>query len=141
MQMLKKTTMINNSGPIFTAIFVTLLFLVGCDPGHSGKVFISNNSSYTIALKYQTHTIDTSIVIQPNSRTDVFHFGGLGSGRDYEYCIYEFTTISLQPIDTSKYMTKTIADCNNWATINPNTRRFSNKEINCEFLVTPSDIQ
>jgi hypothetical protein len=133
--------MTNNSRPIFATIFTTLLFLVGCDPGHIGKAFISNDSSYTLELKYQTHTKDTSIVIQPNSRTDVFHFGGLGSGRDYDCCVYEFTTISLQPIDTSKNMTKTITECNNWTMTNPNKRRFSNKEINCEFLVTQSDIQ
>lgn len=126
---------------LFATIFATLIILAGCDPGHFGKALIINDSSYTLALKYQTQVKDTSVVIQPNSQSDVFHFGGLGSGRDYVWCVYEFRTISLQPIDTSKYMIKTITDCNNWTTSNPNTRQLSNKEINCAFLVTQTDIQ
>lgn len=125
----------------FLIIAVTLIPLASCDPGHFGKMFIRNDSSYSIELTYSTQTKDTSIIIQPNSVVDVFHLGGLGPGEYYSCCACEFMTISLQPVDTSKELTKDITNTENWILTNPNQKKFINKEITCEFAVEPGDIQ
>lgn len=117
------------------------VFFIGCDPGHVGKTFIRNESSQTLQLKYKTYNKDTAITILANSVVDVFHFGGLGAGKDYDCCACEFIELSLQPVDTSLTMTKNISDQSAWDVTNPNQKRFSNKEIKCEFKVTASDIQ
>lgn len=138
--MLKETIMKKITELNLLIIIVTTLTLTGCDPGHNGKSFIRNESSYTLQLKFKNDLKDTLILIQPNTFVDFYKFGGLGSGRDYDCCPCEFATISLQPTDTSKIMTKNITDQNNWTMTNPNKRRNSNKEIDCEFTVSQSDI-
>lgn len=125
----------------FLTICILVLSLMSCDPGHFGKTLIRNESSYSLELKYTTHTNDKSIIIQPNSFVEVFHFGGLGSGRDYNCCSCEFEVISLQPVDTSMTMTKDITNEGNWILSDPNEKRFSNEEITCEFAVRSFDIQ
>jgi hypothetical protein len=116
-------------------------FFIGCDPGHVGKTFIRNESSQTLHFKYKTYNKDTVIVIPAHSFVDVFHFGGIGSGKYYDCCACEFLEVSLQPADTTLTMTKNIMDQNSWKMTNPNKRRFSHKEIDCEFVVAQSDIQ
>jgi len=141
MQNFKRKTMKLKSKRYFLTISIALLSLVSCDPGHFGKMFIRNDSSYSIELTYSTQTKDTSIIIQPNSVVDVFHLGGLGPGEYYSCCACEFMTISLQPVDTSKELTKDITNTENWILTNPNQKKFINKEITCEFAVEPGDIQ
>jgi hypothetical protein len=46
-----------------------------------------------------------------------------------------------EPMDTTKTLTKSITNRNNWILTNPNKKRFSNKDIDCEFEVKESDIQ
>jgi len=125
--------------------FLTILSLISCDPEHYGKVFIRNESTSILEMKYKPRygnlNKDTTINIQPNMLSEIFYFSGIGPGRDYDCCTYEFMEISLQPTDTSKTMTKDITDCKNWTVFNPNVKRNSSKEIEFEFKVTQSDIQ
>jgi hypothetical protein len=123
----------------FFSIF--LLSSFGCDPGHVGKSFINNRSLFPLSLQYKSYYNDTVLLIQPNSLVEIFSFGGLGSGRDYDCCPCEFPTITLRPTDTSKTLVKSIADKSAWTLNNPNRRRFSNKVITCEFIIGDTDIK
>jgi hypothetical protein len=125
----------------FYLFLLAAFAFTGCDPGHLGKTFIRNESSQVLLFKYKTYSKDTTITIPAHSVVDVFHFGGLGAGKDYDCCACEFTEISLQPADTSLTIAKNIGDQGNWNVTNENKRRFSNKEITCEFKVAQSDIQ
>ena len=125
----------------FIYILGIILFLTSCDPAHNGKTFIRNESSFTLELKYKTHINDTLIIIPPFSLVDILHFGGIGAGRDYDCCACEWVEISLQPTNTSKSLTKSITDNKNWTITNPNKKRFSNEEIDCEFSILETDLQ
>jgi hypothetical protein len=143
--MLKITIMIFTKKIFLLLFFLTVSTLISCDPEHYGKVFIHNETTSILEMKYKprygTFNKDTTINIQPNTLSEVFQFSGIGPSRDYDCCTDEFVEISLQPTDTSKTMTKDITDCKNWTVFNPNVKRNSSKEIEFEFIVTQSDIQ
>lgn len=127
-------------------IFTILLVWESCDPGHNGKSYIVNHSTYTLQLKLKSsHNLsnsdDSIFLIPPNTSLEFFKFGGLGAGKDYECCTCEFDRLTLQPTDTSKSMTKIITEKTNWEISNPNKRNYNNKEIHCEFSVDQSDIK
>lgn len=121
-------------------LLLGLISLVSCDPGHSGITTINNASTQNILLKYSTHHEEDSVIIYPNTFVDL-EFGGIGSGQEYDCCACEFTDISVATLDTSKNITKSIADEANWILTNPNKRRFSHKTIRCEFVVHETDIE
>lgn len=121
-------------------VMVIILFY-SCDPGHGGKTILNNQTSYFLELKFNSNRIDTSMIIQPFSTVEMYDFGGLGAGRDYHCCPCEFKEISLKVKDSIKTITKLITNTNNWLMINDNTKRFSNKEISCTFLLEQKDIQ
>jgi len=125
------------------ALLIGLSILSSCDPAHNGNSYINNQSTFELRLDFKSYSPlhDTTILIQPNTTLNFFKLGGLGAGKDYDCCPCDFETITLQPTDTSKSMIKNINDQNNWILTNPNKRKYSNKEIDCEFVVTQSDIQ
>jgi len=125
----------------YLVLFTGILMLMSCDPGHSGNSYINTQSSYELRLNYNSHYSDTTMFIQPNSLVVFYRFGNIGAGNEYDCCPCEFQTITLQPTDTSKHLIKVITNTNNWIMINPNTKRFDNKDITCEFFITQSDIQ
>ncbi len=128
---------------IFRALYtiVCLTLLSGCDPGHRGKTVLNNQTSYPIKLTYSTYFIkDTIILLNPFSVTEVFDFGGLGAGKDYNCCLCEFEKISLATVDTLKVISKSINDSKNWLISNGNKKRFSHQEITCSFLIEPQDV-
>jgi hypothetical protein len=123
-----------------TAFLITIVFN-SCDPAHNGTSYIRNESSYALLLKFNNYDRDSTLLIQPHSLVDFYNLGGLGAGKGYNCCPCDFKTISLQPTDTTKRMIKNITDSDQWILTNPNRNRFQNKEIECEFSVTQSDIQ
>lgn len=124
-----------------TELIVLTILFCGCDPGHSGNTILNNQTSYTLELKYKTGRVDTIITIQPNNTIEIYHFGGLGEGRDYTCCPCEFKEISLTVKDSVKTITKLVTNTDNWILVNDNTKRYSSKEINCSFLLEQKDIQ
>ncbi|MEO8769899.1 MAG: hypothetical protein ABI402_07435 [Ferruginibacter sp.] len=123
------------------ASFLLLICLAGCDPTFFGKTVINNETDVLLNVIYQTENKDSSLIIEPNSYTEIYHIGGLGSGKDYDCCNCEFLSITLKPTDTSKHLIKDISLSDNWNMTNENHHRFSSHEITCEFIVRPSDIQ
>ncbi len=122
-------------------ISVCVLQFAACDPGHSGKTVFNNESSYSFEMKYKTHLIqDTMIPIKPHSINEVYHFGGLGAGKDFDCCLCKFLDISLSLADTTKSISKQINDSRNWLIVNGNKKRFSHEEITCSFLIEQQDI-
>jgi len=118
-----------------------ILSLAACDPIYTGKTFVRNESSYILELQYEPYLEDSSIIILPYSYIEIFHFDGLGKGKDYDCCSCEFVKILLNPADTSKELTKNIENQSNWIKTNSNAKKFSGEEINCEFRITQEDIQ
>lgn len=123
------------------ALFVAALLLTACDPGHSGETFVRNETAYPLRFHYVDHQHDTILAIPANSTVSVYNFGGIGAGSVYDCCPCEFLSVALQPDDSSKTVTKDIADAARWTLDNPNKSKFNNREIRCEFVVTTADIQ
>lgn len=126
---------------VLLSTFAILLICFSCDPGHFGKIVIQNETGYQLELKYTTNLKDTTINMQPKTSVNILNFGGLGAGQDYQCCICEFNEIAILPSDTTKTITKSISDAGNWKLINANEKRYSTKEIICEFVILESDIQ
>lgn len=126
----------------FPLLFLFTLLITACDPGHLGDTYITNESSQVLELKYTKHGgKDSTIIIPAYSIRKVYHFGGLGAGRDYDCCPCEFAGLTLQPLDTNFTMTKNVMEQANWKMTNENKKKFSDHEdIKCEFTVTQSDI-
>ncbi len=123
-------------------ILIAILLLMSCDPGHSGNSYVRNESSYSLKLKYKTYQKnDTIIIIPPYTVLNILHFGGLGSGQDFDCCPCELPEISLSVSDSSKTIVKNIDEHKNWVLANPNHRRFENEEIICDFVIEDTDIQ
>jgi hypothetical protein len=127
--------------PTFILSLCLIFGISACDPGHRGKVVISNQSVEPLIFKYQTRYLDTLIVIKAKERIDVLTFGGLGEGRLYTKCLSEFRQISLEPVANVKRLKKDINDPANWEMVNKNKWRYSNKEILCVFRVGENDVQ
>lgn len=125
---------------IVALIVISILFY-RCDPGHSGDTILHNQTAYSLNLSFKSGSTDTSMTIQPYSTTEIYRFGGLGSGSDYNCCPCEFKEITLVVADTSKSITKSVTDSANWLMLNPNEKRFSTEKIICNFLLEPKDIQ
>jgi hypothetical protein len=121
-------------------IGIAILFC-SCDPGHRGNSILNNQTSYSLDLKYKAGRVDTSITIQPNSTIEIFHFGGLGEGRDFNCCPCVFEVITLAVKDSVKTITKLVTNTENWLLINDNRRRYSSEEISCSFLLEQKDVQ
>lgn len=124
-----------------TKLIIFAILFCGCDPGYGGRTVLNNQTSYILELKYKTGPVDTSITVQPNNSVEVYHFGGMGAGRDYNCCPCEFREISLTVKDSSKTITKFITNTANWLMVNENTKKYSSKEINCSFVLEQKDVQ
>ena len=124
-----------------TGLVIIVILFYSCDPGRSGKTILNNQTSFSLELRYNTWSTDTFMIIPPKSSMVIYHIGGLGEGRDYDCCPCAFKEISLTVKDSNKTISKFITETNNWLLINENTKRYSNKEINCSFLLEQKDIQ
>ena len=84
----------------------------------------------------------TAVMLQiPPDTTIVFaNFEGRGNSKYFDCCTCEFDSIAINLIDSSKVITKSISSESNWETFNPN-KSLGNKEIECRFKITSSDIQ
>lgn len=120
-----------------------LSLIVGCDPGFRVRSFITNESSSPLLVNYHAPapSRDSSLIIEPNSHIEIYTYGALGEGRDYDCCSCEFSPITLVPVDTSKHLMKDVAYSPNWNLSNTNRKRYDSDEITCEFVVKQSDIQ
>ncbi len=115
--------------------------LYACEPGHYGTTFVTNNTIYPLTVTFSTNRMDTVIPINAYETKQIYAFGGLGSGMDYDCCTCEFFTLLVTPDDPSLTILKSISDDNNWELFNPNERKFSSKEIQCTFTLNVEDIQ
>lgn len=127
----------------YLALLAGTLILSSCDPGHQGNAYLENRSAYELELKFSTYgqQRDTTILIPANTKVDLYKFGGLGAGNNFDCCPCEFKSITLGPTDPAKSLIKNITASENWSLSNPNERRFQNKNISCAFIVTASDIE
>jgi hypothetical protein len=122
-------------------IFLFAFVLVSCDPVYFGKTYIRNDSSTALSLQYNSSLGDTTIVIPAHSMVEIGQFSGMGSTSDFTCCPCEFEIYNLVPVNSSLSLSKDIANNNQWAISNQKAKGHSQKVINCQFTISPSDIQ
>jgi hypothetical protein len=126
---------------LIPSIISLSLLLTSCDPGHSIKITIENQTNKSVVLISQTFDKDKLILSPYESRTvRESGLGGYKALQDVEFCPCADSAIQLYTLDTTLKITKDIKNPDNWF---KTSRRINIKSgtFTCKFTLTNQDIK
>jgi hypothetical protein len=128
---------------IHIGISLSLCSLLACDPGHTIKFTVENNSTKQLVLS-SVYFDDNGgdIILPPNSSTssDRSDLGGYQYVKSREYCPCSDPAIKLIASDSMIKITKDITDPSNWLRTEKR-KYFMGGEFTCKFSIGDTDLQ
>ena len=125
-------------------MFLFLIFLLtSCEPGLSGDLKVSNETSQVLTIKYKKDNIsntDTiSLDVQPINIEIIKLLSGLGSKKNFDCCPCEINIFYIKYSLGHIKKDPTVID--NWTIPNKSKiKKFGKEPVKCEFHVTLADL-